>query len=101
MLMHQLHLCDPDNHDYAKFDSMPLYIKNLIHDTFLNIIQIRLGVYKSKDNCYYRTLFDIVFKDDSGWIKIDVITALFPQLQTITLGNAQIGIYDESNNKYL
>eukprot|EP01084_Bolivina_argentea_P111066 198274_1 len=87
MLLHELHVNYPECKQYHSTKRLPLYVANLLHNTFTNIIQIRLGKFIwNKLLSYYQKLFSKYFCDDE-WINLNILTTIFPSLQFITFGS--------------
>eukprot|EP01084_Bolivina_argentea_P108378 193698_1 len=78
LLSYELNENNP-NHPYAyEFHSCPDYIKTLLHNHCANIKEIRF-----LNETVQRILHEKLFKDDNGWIKLDIILTLFPNIERI------------------
>eukprot|EP01084_Bolivina_argentea_P076714 139065_1 len=77
LLSHELNKCIPDHPDGHEWKTSPKYIRDLLHSHCMNVSQIRI-MKENQDVLHY------LFKNKTNhWIKLDVITSLFPNIQSI------------------
>lgn len=82
ILLHELHGYYPNNDQYKQFKSMPVYIQNLAHRYFGCIDNLWLWL---RDEKFINRVFESLFFYDYGWLKLDLLTTIFPNLQRIIL----------------
>eukprot|EP01084_Bolivina_argentea_P302337 521846_1 len=73
LLSHELH----DSHKIpgsSEFKDCPEYIKNILHAHCLNTFNINMGY----------SIIDNFFMGKNGWLKLNLITKVFPKLKSIT-----------------
>eukprot|EP01084_Bolivina_argentea_P087585 158184_1 len=76
---------------YHFIKSIPSYARGLCNHHFRNIIQVRLFI-TAYDECrFVEDIFRSLILYDNGWIKLDVLTTIFPSLQCINF-------YDQHEN---
>eukprot|EP01084_Bolivina_argentea_P105311 188546_1 len=83
MFLHELSRYYPEK--YQPWQSLPKYAENLLHNQFLSTHHICFGLYWMINN-YVKCLYHF-FCYDYGWVKIDVLTTVFPNLKRIAISN--------------
>eukprot|EP01084_Bolivina_argentea_P113517 202281_1 len=77
LLLHELYRSFP-NHKYAfEFKGCPMYIKHLLHSHFRSIRKI---IFEEDIFFPHNEVAANLFKYDNGWIKINLIMTLFPNM---------------------
>eukprot|EP01084_Bolivina_argentea_P264145 447336_1 len=90
MVVDELHRLYPENKNYFSYKSIPSYVRKLMQYQFFNTKTIKqmsdLFLTGRANNFYYK-MFHSLFYYDYGWIKLKLLTTLFPNLREIGLGN--------------
>eukprot|EP01084_Bolivina_argentea_P213260 362247_1 len=85
MLHDEMHMLYPKEKEYHKYVSLPPYVQKLFHQHCLHVQEIGW-----RNGGLLGQLFDFLFRYDNGWLKLDLLTKLFPSLRKITLTNIEI-----------
>eukprot|EP01083_Nonionella_stella_P276006 937596_1 len=85
MLAHEINRHFPDQQ--RPFDNMPKYAEDLLRSHFSNITQIAFGGYTEEFNQtnIYMRLFKGLLWYDYGWIKLDLLSKIFPNLMHVRM----------------
>eukprot|EP01084_Bolivina_argentea_P263471 445949_1 len=84
ILSHQLHKLFPNDDQYSTFNGMPTYVEHLANTYFVQ--QTHLNIDYGANVLRYFFTEDV----DYEWIKLDLITALFPNIHTVTIQNTNL-----------
>eukprot|EP01084_Bolivina_argentea_P035205 65312_1 len=109
MILDELHRHYPEKKEYVKFESIPSYARCLLQHQFRNVTGFLQGhVPKENDKLhhgqqFYLRLFRNLFYYDYGWIKLKLLTKLFPSIRRIELAVEQknCDTFIESTSVYI
>eukprot|EP01084_Bolivina_argentea_P250612 419982_1 len=85
LLAHELHRHYHDDKNYDEFTWIPQYIADLMHTQCQSVTRINFTNKINMWSHFQRKLFDLYFFYDYGWLKLDVLTAVFPSLRQVIL----------------
>eukprot|EP01084_Bolivina_argentea_P263466 445939_1 len=86
ILSHQLHKLFPNDDQYFRFKSMTPYAEHLSNTYFMQQTHLNIDCGTVQANIL-NSLFTQVHYE---WIKLDLITVLFPNIQSITIENCDL-----------
>eukprot|EP01084_Bolivina_argentea_P252505 423846_1 len=92
MLIEELYRHFPNNKYSERFQPLPVYARELIHNHFGNTTEIVLSYLidtSDYETIFYSKVFRYLFFYDYGWIKIHLLMTLFPSLKFIYLQGAK------------
>eukprot|EP01084_Bolivina_argentea_P181011 312673_1 len=82
LLSHELWTHRPKHRNHHEFKTCPQYIKDILHKHCLSIKRLQfgedLGHQFYGDSCIQR-----LFRQDNGWLKLDLIMTVFPNVELI------------------
>eukprot|EP01084_Bolivina_argentea_P112794 201137_1 len=87
LMCHHLSKCCPKHKHARTFNNFPKYIQNIMQRHCGNIRDI---TFLNRDN--ESKLHEYLFKYDNGWIKLDLLLSLFPNLQVVEYHAEQISL---------
>eukprot|EP01084_Bolivina_argentea_P255423 429594_1 len=76
LVSHELHRYKPAHPKAYEFKGCPEYMKKILHLHCENITTINFPEHLNK-------LYDVFFKEKNGWIHVDILTTIFPNVVTI------------------
>eukprot|EP01084_Bolivina_argentea_P277358 473481_1 len=86
LLCNEMHNYYPKDEKYHKFEDVPKYVEDLFHNECISITNIHLrGGWLSLFNDFKQKLIDAYFMYDWGWIKLDLLTTIFPSVKQIKM----------------
>eukprot|EP01084_Bolivina_argentea_P208266 355159_1 len=86
ILLNQIHIHHPNDKQYPAFGSMPEYARGLVNRHFAHIKALKFDKYTNDSSLLFlKRLFDYLFCYDYGWIKLHLLTKVFPSLKNISL----------------
>eukprot|EP01084_Bolivina_argentea_P134358 237012_1 len=88
LMSHELHTyCYPKKKDFEEFKGCPDYISNLFHRHCQGIKFVSFRNRKN-ENEYHEKLF----KNDKDWLKLDVLTTLYPNMERLTFDARRLSL---------